>query len=476
MAGERRPPLPDDEPFWQAQETRLAGQLGQPCCSVSGMATLLGRLSGNLALIVHGERDCAASFVAHQWQGAHRVYCTGVTEEQATLGRSHEPLRRCLELVLAEQRPDAVLILETCLLKVIGADPAGLVEEVAARTDVPIRLLRTGGLRLSTQAAMADELYETLAGLPQRPPGDRAWRARLADALAEARVRLLTDGSTSRDEARRQIVRAADQVLREPAACCNLIGLPEPRDRHSELEEVLEGAGIQVNGLYPGGATLEDWRGISHADTSLVADLRLYPRLVELLRSAYGLAVTEVPLPIGLGQTRRFYRRLGEATGRLAAVEARIAPLETAAAERVAALAARARGLRLALGLRMLNNYRADQLAYDGLGDVEALAELGFEITLLVQGAPEEEARLGELLERLGCDRPFHVFPSPWELAPILREGGFDLAYLADHAREEALAAGIPMIESRDLLPFFAGIGPNLDALEALLRAAGRSP
>jgi hypothetical protein len=134
----------------------------------------------------------------------------------------------------------------------------------------------------------------------------------------------------------------------------------------------------------------------------------------------------------------------------------------------------RVRGLRLALGIRMLNNYVADQLAYGGLGDLMAFQELGFDITLLVQGPRESATHFEGMLAALGCHLPMQVFPSPWDLAPLLEEGGFDVAYLADHAAEEAHKAGVPMMRSRTLDPFLAGIAPNLERLAELLHLAGR--
>ena len=105
-----------------------------------------------------------------------------------------------------------------------------------------------------------------------------------------------------------------------------------------------------------------------------------------------------------------------------------------------------------------------------------AFRELGFDITLLVQGPREAAKRFEGMLSALGCHLPMQMFPSPWNLAPLLVKGGFEVAYLADHAAEEARKAGVPMMQSRSLEPFFAGIAPNLERLGELLRLAGREP
>ena len=98
-----------DDAFWEKQETRLAGQLGQPCCTLSGMCTLLGGMRGNFAVIIHGERDCGNSFVNHRMESAERFFGTCLTDDQITTGRVDDPLEQCLRLVLDEAFNNAIL-------------------------------------------------------------------------------------------------------------------------------------------------------------------------------------------------------------------------------------------------------------------------------------------------------------------------------------------------------------------------------
>ena len=117
-----------------------------------------------------------------------------------------------------------------------------------------------------------------------------------------------------------------------------------------------------------------------------------------------------------------------------------------------------------------MNNYIADQLAFQGLGDYRALAELGFKLTLMVQGPPDRKERFAKMFERRGIHEPFEVFPEPWNLSEHLGGDRFDVAYLADHCRAEARKARVQMIVSRDLVPYYAGVGRNLDQLDQMLR------
>ena len=362
-----------DEPFWLGQEGRLTDQLGQPCCSVSGICTLLGRIAGPLAVIPPRERDCGNSFVHHRFPAPHRFFTTGVSEEQATTGQVDAPLAECLRLVLEESAPAAVLVLHTCLLSMIGSDPRRVIEDVVkdTATTVPVVYLDTGGLRLSSQADMADWLYATLAALPQLPPKEADWRERWLPLL-EREGRLLgqslfgpgPDPVLVGDAAPEAFLGALRGALvpeaRPEARIVNLIGVEPTGLRRSEVFEVLGRAGVKVAGVFPEGAPLEQWQRISLAQLNAVVDVKLYPRLLGQLEQGYGMETVEVPLPTGLAQSERFYALLGERLGVGAELGAAIEAHREAAAVAVERFRRQVNGVRLALGLRMLNNYVAD--------------------------------------------------------------------------------------------------------------------
>ena len=48
-----------DEAFWQKQEARKRGLLGQPCCTQSNMSWAMMDVPGDFAVVVHGEFDRA---------------------------------------------------------------------------------------------------------------------------------------------------------------------------------------------------------------------------------------------------------------------------------------------------------------------------------------------------------------------------------------------------------------------------------
>lgn len=418
-----------DDAFWEEQENRLTKQLGQPCCSLSGMTSLLVGMPGNFAVVIHGEVDCVNCFVHTQGPSSDKFYSTRVSQLEFTTGKTKDKLRRCLELIIKLRSPEAVFVMGNCSMEMIHDEFDVVAAEVSEDTGVPVLPLRTHGLKAGPQAHMVDWLYSTLAALARPKPPGKSKRV-------------------------------------------NLIGMPELSREgvRTELQDVLGAAGLTLNGSYPFEAELRDWQNLGNAGMSFVVDKSIYPMLLKRLK-ALGLPSVEVPLPVGLGPTRKLLRRIGKSLGAEKKLDKAAAPLIARVRARLKAFRARFGGMRVAIGLRMVNNYEADQLAYDGMGDITFFVEAGFRPTVFIQGPPEERAHrhFRERLDQLGCRLPFHIFPDPYDLPPLLKGGRFDVAYMAGHASGEARKAGVPLIRGRSLEPLFEGAVRNLDFLEAVL-------
>lgn len=470
-----------DEAFWQRQEARISGALGQPCCTLSGMCSLLRSVTGRFAVVIHGERDCLNSFHLDQGPAVINFFTTDLSEREVTSGLTQEALKDCLQLVIAEHRPQVVFVLGTCLVEMIGDRFERVVDEISQKSGVPMAALHVSGLKLGSQGEMLDWLFETLADLPPAETAAPGWCRRAGTLGFSIFIRQRQRDLQAAKDLFGQISKLESPQKPAPGRSLNFIGLPEGgRGGRMEPVVVLEDLGLEVNGIYPYGASLDDWRSIGQAGTSFVVDRQLYPRLIGRLERM-GQRVVEIPLPVGVAQTDRFYRIVAETCGLGGKLDDYLQEQGRRAKARLEVFQKRRGKLRMAMGIRLLNNYRPDQLAYQGLGDVLALAEMGFDLTLLVQGPPEERSRkeFKSQLESLGCDLPFEVFPDPWSLSERLQAGRYDVAYLADHSREEAAKAGVPMVVSRGLAPFFAGIFHNLATLDRLLDeripAGGRS-
>jgi hypothetical protein len=227
--------------------------------------------------------------------------------------------------------------------------------------------------------------------------------------------------------------------------------------------------GIAVQGHFPEGASMDEWRAMGRSQHCFASDISMFPKLVARLRER-GQQITETPLPFGLKSTEAFYRTIGESIGRDDLLES-LAPERERAQSAVDAFRSTHAGKRLGLTLRMRNTYRSDVVAQDGLGQLDAFAELGFDITLLIQGAPDPDVveATQTLLTDRGVEIPFEIFPGPFFLRKFLDRGRYDLACVADHGLQAARSAGIPAIDTVAMEPFFGAIPRNLSRMNALL-------
>ena len=171
-----------DEDFWQKQEKRRQGRLGQPCCTQSKMSWALIHMPGNFALVIHGEEDCLNCFHHHTGRSASQVYSTRLTEYQITSGETQRPLRHLLHLIADQKKPEAIIVLGTCPVEVIGDRFETVVDQVAEETGIPMAALHTSGLKLTRLVDMQDWLYNCRV---QSHVGSRI----RANGLREAMVR-----------------------------------------------------------------------------------------------------------------------------------------------------------------------------------------------------------------------------------------------------------------------------------------------
>ena len=350
-----------------------------------------------------------------------------------------------------------------------------MVAAVAEATGIPMVALRTSGLKLSSQAAMLDWLFSTLAAIPAGPPVDRAWERELALLAMEVIFDAHAGGGTASDVFAR--LRSLAVPANDASAVrVNLVGMPSTVEGAvPEPIAMLGAAEVIVNGVYPEGASLASWRAIRHARDSFVVDTTMYPRFLDVLRGQEQ-RVHEVPLPVGLGPSRAFYETIGRAVGAPTRVAEAIAPLAARAGDALAGLQAEVAGKRVAIALRMHANYASDTLAYEGLGEVAAYQEFGFDVELFVQGPPEDAARqaFAEGLAARGCSLPFQVFGGPWILGEKLQAGGFSLAVASDTVRNELAAVDLPLLTTRALAPYLSGVVQNVALIRQVLARGAR--
>ena len=454
---------------------RMAGELAQEGCAMTGFAYHLVELGGDIAVVIFGERDCANAFPRLQNDFAKRatwmVFTTALTEADVLAGSAERRLGDCLRAVALKVKPRAIIVLSTCLTEMIAADPVPVCREVAAATGVPIVPVATSGLKPRSQAEIADWVASVLVeAVGSKGRFDRR-RVNLI-GYPTRRARWSPGGDRVLYEEAIHAIGAMGRRLKAPSPPRGSFKRAFARVLCDEAGRVLGAMGLRLNAAVPAGATLDDWEALPRAGVTAVVDRAVYPRLIGLLETR-GRTVVGVSSPMGVASSDAFYRAIAVAAG-VDPETLAVVPERRAACEALDSARKRFGGLRLAYGLGSHHNFEAEQLAREGLGDLPLLLEMGFDIEVVIQerDRPEVHARIRRNLQGMGIDLPYRVFYEPAVLAPVLREGRFAVAYLADFLADQAVLAGVPMIALGSLPPGYEGV---VEAVDTVRRALGRT-
>ena len=401
--------------------------LSQPCCAIEGMTRLLSFVAGNFVVVLHSEPDCA-NLVLRDGRAVDpgRFFCSNLSEADAIAGRSRARLVTAVREAVARRRPAAVFVVGGCVAGVLADD----VETLAGSIDLPrgVRLvaLDGGAFTLHGQAAMVD---------------------RFTGVMAEA----------------------APRRARRAAHAVNLVGFA-PDD--GEAETMLRRAGIAIHAWPQLASAQEVWDELPGAALTVVSDMALFTRLAGILETKHRVPSIELAPPYGIGATERLYGGIAAHFGRTARMRAAWGRERGAARRAVAAFRRRHAGRKLAFHVGSRKDFELETLVRSGLAFVLLLVELGFAVEPMFQGAVEEaqRRRIDALLAHHGLVLPYRCLPDRLSLAGALREGRFAAAYCSDSLREEAGAAGVPIVAIGSLRPGFAGAVASCALLGGLLR------
>ncbi len=404
-----------------------AGQLAQPSCSMVGLGTLFLETPGNFAVLIHGDVDCINPFLRvfpfrlapdfhDTLLGSQRFYSTALNETDVVTGVTGKRALETIELV-SRSGVDQIFLLGSCLSEMIGEDLEEIAREADRRFGVSVTPLSTGGLRLKSQPELLDwfsELMLTNVPLPE---------------------------ST------------------DPKAL-TLVGYPalRPMER-AELERVLALGDLRLAAELPSRTSVERWKLVASASTHVVADRRMFPRLMGRLEQSGSLL--ELPPPVGVGPTRQFYTAILDS---FSTSNGPLAEMEGEATLAVTRLAEPLRGRKVAYILGSSKNYEAGSLALEGMGDLAAFLEMGMEVVVMVQERETDDglSKIGGRLSQLGFDLPFVAFNDPVVLPEALARDDFSLVYGPDHLSNQARLAGIAFLKQGRMRPGFAGMLHNV--------------
>ena len=406
--------------------------LAQEACSYQGATELLMRLRGNLAVIIHSDRDCSNVLPktggrVHS-DGAYKFFCTNMREDELVTGQGNAKLRRAIELVAEAQKPDLILVLSTCPTVMIGDNVVNVSRKAARDLGIRVEAEVTHGLKPKSPAEIIDTVYMLLA---------RASRPQLENR--QKRV--------------------------------NLVGISLSPGERAELEAGFTALGLTLNTTLNERAALDDFLRAADAEFLIHPGPDMLVGLRKIAVDQWQQTAIEVPLPIGVQATERFWRTIAEATG------VDVTPvLESVDHQKAQAVLEKFRQqfadrtLRCAYNIGSVRSFDLRRIAQEELGDLGLLDEAGLTSSLFIQGPQDEQnwQRVGKVLHALGVERPFCLFPATSSLRQLLPRGDFEVFYGADFLRDQLSQRGIPLLPHGEI-----GLGwrqvPR--ALAALTRA-----
>ena len=413
--------------------------LAQECCSYQATTQLLLALRGNLAVLVHSDRDCSnvlpkTGGLLRDGRG-DRFFCTNLREDEMVTGQGNAKLARAIELVHGARRPDLLVVLATCPTVMIGDDVRNVARRVARKLGANVVAEQTNGLKPKSPAQVVDELYALLCR-----------GAAPSDGHVERRV--------------------------------NIVGVRLFDDERAEIEATLGAMGLELNVVLAEDASLEDFLAAGRARWNVHPGPALMSTFDAQCAERLGQAAIEVPLPFGLAATEGFFRAIGAATSTPDdVVESALRVRRAAAAESVATFVARAgararaekgRPLRVAYNVGSVRSFDLRRLAREELGELPLFEELGFEAKLFIQGPADaaNRARVAGVLAALGHAGEFEIFPDPGGLRKHIARGEFDVFFGADFLADELSKLALPLVEKSELRAGYGAVAANAATLE----------
>jgi nitrogenase molybdenum-iron protein alpha/beta subunit len=233
--------------------------------------------------------------------------------------------------------------------------------------------------------------------------------------------------------------------------------------------------GLTLNAAPEIGDPPERWGALGSGQLNVVSDERIFARVLADMRQRLGIPHIEVAPPVGLRSTEAFWAALasGFALGDHAS--------DVVGRHSADALEARDRarkalgGSRLGYHVAGRKDFSLPVVVREGLMYVDLFSDLGFEVVLLFQGSPEDDARqrVSGMLESRGIDVPFHFLRDRGAVTRAISEHRLDVIHCSDSLREEVARAGVPLIPIGSMRPGFEGLVHNVDTLLSLAGLGG---
>lgn len=384
-------------------------------CALEGVATVLAGIE-DVSIVIHSPQGCSATVALgydhHEIDFTRRKSaCTRLFESDIIMGATD----KLKELIAQADRTfgsKVTFVVGTCAADIIGEDLEGVCRVMQPKVNSQLIPVFAGGFRGNALAGM-DLGLKALLPLMKDPRGQQA--ANTVNLIA-------------------------------PQASLN----PTWRADLEWVRQVLARLGVGVQAVLTRQASMHQIRHASLAGANILLSHDVGQPLARCMRERFGtpLLLEGLPLPVGLGNSARWLRALGEHFGAQAAAEEIIAQGEELVVDTL-----RRRGLMI------IPRYRNCRVAVSadatfGIGLIRMLfseLEMIPEVVLLRSDTPQARALLASELDDLGI-RPQVAFGVDGYQMKQALAGRDDLQAVLGSAWEGYLAKELGLRLAFDLL------------------------
>lgn len=404
-------------------------KLSQSACLLEGLCIYLHRTEGDFAVIIHSYKDCANVFPRGMTNAyittPGRFFCTNIRESDIMSGTTMDRLEKCVRLVAEEKKPDIIYVFASCMSELIGDDIKSCADHMSREMGIPIVGVTSSGLDDTSQKRIVE------------------WHAELMFLVCDLKM---------------------EKIPRS----VNIIGYPY--DQHSEIRELLEEAGVKVNAWIDGSSSQNEWKKLPAGSLNVVVEKELYSSIITKMKDA-GVDYVEAPIPVGVASTELFLNKIGSCLGVQEEIKAVVEKRRSEALNAKDAVSKKCAGREMGFNIGTERNYRPFVVAMDGLGEIGFFKELGFNITLLIQGSPDGGRKLliSQLLQKMKIEADFDIFVDNVSIATAVQKKDYDLVYCAEFMSEMIRPTGTPLIGIGRLKMGFEGAIKNYEMVEKAL-------
>ena len=412
--------------------------LAQEVCSYQAMTQLLMEMQGSLAVLIHSDRDCSNVIQkTGRGNGLHpewdrRFFCTNLKEHELVAGQGNAKLRRAIDVVEQAVAPELLVVLSTCPTVMIGDNMKNVARKAGRDLGRDVVAQVTHGLRPKSPAEVLDDCYSLLCRGARR----------------------------TREDVERRV---------------NLVGIGMNPAEEAELREGLGALGLEVNVVLNERSELSAFRAVPDARFNIHPGPHMLEAFDGQCQKDFSMTAIEVPLPIGVAATDRFFATVARAVGIDESGPATLSPRRDAAVAAVASFRERTAAGRLRLGYNIgsVRSFDLRRIALEETGELPLFEELGFAIHLYIQGPADADnvARTAGVLGELGIAHPFTIFRDPGGLGRVLGPGQLDLFFGVDFLRLELERVSAPLLDQHEVRLGYDGAVRSIDAMAAHLGA-----